>query len=571
MMLALRTCSLCESRIVLTNAAVLSQRRTYINDYRHSLRKPAKQVPIITVPKYLEASVEKHEKRIESDIQEVYRRRSSQGNRNVPVITSVKRPQLNYYHGQGYPKTSRGKENIPLASLGWQKLKYKNDRIVFRPYANNPFFEDDVSEEHGSNTPDFASMKLTPTVLEALKKYGLKNPTRIQREGIPAILGTHNVVVSAETGSGKTIAYLAPILHSVVRQKLKQSDEKSSFSHRSPKALIVVPSRELAQQVGTVARDLGKLCNVGVATMIGGESKHLPHTGYDVVVTTIGLVAGHQKRGIYKLDQVNQIVLDEADTLLDDSFSFNVTDLLHHTRLKDDKFSGGVQLILVSATIPHGMKDILDEFVDMDNVERIATQSLHQVMPHIKQTFINVGKYDRDAMLLRLAKESVAKEQPTIIFSNRTKMSNWLYGMLKDNDVHCGRLNKSVHDMERLEVLERFNSGDLDVISATDLGSRGIDTTKARHIINYDCPRFVADYIHRAGRTGRIGSHEHCQVTTFVSFTPNFFLLQELEYSIRTRKPLDSVNANINKLYKEHRLQKFGGKNTDREEENDSD
>lgn len=196
------------------------------------------------------------------------------------------------------------------------------------------------------------------------------------------------------------------------------------------------------------------------------------------------------------MKDVKQLVLDEADTLLDDSFSFNVLDLLRSlrvciilnffpcfnlsllTQFKDSSSNQGVQLIMVSATYPREMARILGDYIDTEALEVIQTKNLHFLHPHVKQTFLRLHKYDRDAALLKLVTADVENHKPVIIFSNRTPASNWISLFLNKNGIDCSRLNKSLSDVERLETFDRFQTGDCDVLSCTDLASRGLDTIR---------------------------------------------------------------------------------------------
>lgn len=254
--------------------------------------RAAEPIPVITVPKYLEASLKQQEGKTKLRIGEIARTRASQGNRRVPVVSCKKNPLLNHYYGQSYPKDRRGVSVIPLASAGWKRAKYRNDEITFRAYANNRNLSE--KETFSEERVDFNGLRLPQVVSDAISSFGYKEPTEIQLRAIPTILSGSNVSLSAETGTGKTLAYLAPIISSILKQKQSGGDVEA---RRAPKALIVVPGRELAEQVGKTALKMGSFCGVGVATMIGGAPKYIAHSGYDILVTTIGLIHEHLKRG----------------------------------------------------------------------------------------------------------------------------------------------------------------------------------------------------------------------------------------------------------------------------------
>lgn len=247
---------------------------------------------------------------------------------------------------------------------------------------------------------------------------------------------------------------------------------------------------------------------------------------------------------------MKQLVLDEADTLLDDSFCteiLDVMDQLHISGAPDQT----CQLIMVSATLPNRIEEAIGEHVDPESIHRITTQMLHRVPAHITQRFMRLNRLDRDAALLKLVNADIMAGRPVMIFANRTPMSNWIYGFLNENDLPCVRLNKTLGPYERLTQYDKFQHGDYDIISCTDLASRGLDTKRVRHVINYDCPHFVADYLHRAGRCGR-DPNEHGQVTTFVSFKPDVALVQNLEKCLRLNRRIPDVDGNIKRCWRDH-------------------
>lgn len=244
------------------------------------------------------------------------------------------------------------------------------------------------------------------------------------------------------------------------------------------------------------------------------------------------------------------MVLDEADTLLDDSFGIEILDVLDQLNISGapDQMC---QLILASATLPNRIEDVIGEHVDTESIHIIRTQNLHRVPSHITQKFLRLNRLDRDAALLKLVNADLTGRRPVMIFANRTPMSNWIYGFLSENEIPCVRLNKTLGPYERLTQFDKFQNGDYDVISCTDLASRGLDTKRVRHVINYDCPHFVADYLHRAGRVGRDPAMNG-KVTTFVSFKPDVALVQKLERCLRLNQRIPDVDGNIKRCWRDH-------------------
>ena len=520
-----------------------------------SLVRSLSSLPLITVPKYLDADLKRHEARHQDQVELLLQERQRRGNPRIPVIRCKHNPKLDMFYGQKYPRPKKrgAPANIPLASAGWMRGdKYRNDEIVFTSYERNPLLQTN-SQRHEATEKYFNQLPLHPLMVETLASMHLHTPSLIQSLAIPLILSGANCTISAETGCGKTIAYLAPLIQLVAKEKEKDPTATQVLSYngrRTPRAIVVVPGRELADQVAKVAERLGAPFGVGVATMVGGPPLDTRHSGYDVIVTTLGLMKKHWGK-VYSSLKLQHLVLDEADTLLDDSNNFDLLEILARMSFKTSTDFHGTQLVLVSATVPREITRILGDYVDTDSLEVATTPMLHQIPGHITQKFIRINRLDRDAALLRLAHEYTRKGENCIIFSNRTPMSNWIFGFLRQNGVDCVRLNKSLEESERLNNYKRFQSGDCDFLSCTNLASRGLDTKRAQNVINFECPAFVADYIHRIGRVGRLGTRAPALVTSFVSFKPDVALVQQLELAVRTGRSLEDMDANIKRQYRE--------------------
>lgn len=252
------------------------------------------RVPVITVPKYLEAVVKKHEKNVRDEIGEILEEREMRGDRKTPVIvTRGGDRRLVHYLGQKYRTERRsGERRVPLLSLGWNRgMQHRNEEIIFRAYEERnplPSVHDEVVL--------FDQLPLDKSIISTLKQEGLTQPTHVQVKGIGEILTSNNVMISSEAGSGKTLAYGIPLVHSVMRFKNSGKGERGRGERgEDPLAMVVVPTRELAEQIGRVLTKLAQVVGVGVATMIGGAPKHISHTGYDIIVTTAGLIHRHMR------------------------------------------------------------------------------------------------------------------------------------------------------------------------------------------------------------------------------------------------------------------------------------
>lgn len=238
------------------------------------------------MPKYIQGDKPFHEKKKAKILQKKELYLKNRGDKKSAVITSEHIPHFNFYLNQRYSKN----KEVPIASLGWKNPKHKGDQIVFHPHGPNPHF----ARTDGVDL-DFSLTGLSSTLVEILNKFNYHQPTFLQLEAIPEILKGQNLLCSGETGCGKTLAYLAPIIDKIHLHKLKHGELREMH----PYAMIVLPSRELVYQIGTLAKEIASVCGVGVAPMIGGGPSpvkdKLAHTGYDIILTTTGLIQKHMK------------------------------------------------------------------------------------------------------------------------------------------------------------------------------------------------------------------------------------------------------------------------------------
>lgn len=208
----------------------------------------------------------------------------------------------------------------------------------------------------------------------------------------------------------------------------------------------------------------------------------------------------------------------------------------------------GSQLLLASATMPTNTREILHRVIDVETIRDVVSPQLHYLMPHVTQKFLRMSKADRPANLLTLAKQNLGKRRPLIVFSNKSATSDYVSIFLNNNGIKCINLNGDMLMKIRLGRFEEFQSGNCDILSTTDVGSRGLDTTRARHVLNFDFPLHVSDYIHRCGRIGRVGSLDKSLVTNFISSRREIDVVQRIEHAARTGGLLPDVNANIKNI-----------------------
>ncbi|XP_018332350.2 probable ATP-dependent RNA helicase DDX28 isoform X2 [Agrilus planipennis] len=414
-----------------------------------------------------------------------------------PLI-SCKRSDFNYYKNNKVTKF----EAIKLASKGWTHNKSKGDYFIIHPQLN---IEEDTKPFHF----------LTKSFLaDALRKEKIYSATPFQEKVIDYLKTGKHALVAAETGSGKTISYLLPIIEKLINNP--------ATNVNTPKALILIPNRELALQIGNVAQKLCEVTNLKIKTIIGGRTKKImvnpEFSEIDILIGTPG-----------------HTIIDEADTLLDDSFEERVAVILKKTVQS--------QIVLVSATIPKNLPEYLKPIEAA--LTQIISPKVHMPLFNIKQHFLRLSKTSKPSELLSHAKKASA---PMIIFSNRNETSNWVALFLRENGLKCSNINGDMNFAIRIQQWNQFLSGENKILSSTDICSRGLNTVQVKHVINYDFPLYASDYIHRIGRIGRIGSPANCKVTNFITGPKEVQLVQQIEIAIRTGTTIPNVDGNITKI-----------------------
>lgn len=464
---------------------------------------------------------------------------SAQAKKKLPII-SCKRPEFNHYEGQSYSKF----EGVKLASKGWLHSRSKNDYFIVYGNAN----EKTKTEEREGYRKSFDEIGLCDELKDVVSHLGYTLPTAIQAKSFSPIIEGYNTAMTAETGCGKTLAYLLPILQHLLQWKSHVPEELNS-----PMAVVITPSRELATQIGEVAQRLTENLNINVSTLVGGKTKQKmlnPPVEYcDLLVTTLGAYSKLITTGIFKIHNVHHVVLDEADTLLDDSFIDKLSNLLKkfkiHYKVEIKTPPKGCQVTLVSATLPYELPEAVNSFMDPQSLRTVTTSNIHKMLPHVPHKFIRLGKAQKPVELLKLVQADVNLKRPVMIFSNKTATCDFVSMFLNENNIECININGQMAVPLKLGKFDLFRNGTVNVLSCTDIASRGLDTLRVRHIINYDFPLYTSDYIHRCGRTGRLGSADDCSITNFIAWPREIQLVQKIETAIRKNNELPNVNANI--------------------------
>ncbi len=340
----------------------------------------------------------------------------------------------------------------------------------------------------------FDDFKLLPSLQETLRNKGLVTPTEIQDLTLPELLAGSSVAGVAETGSGKTLAYVLPILHAL--KTLENEGQPISIA-RQPRAIVIVPTRELGEQVAKVFKIFTHTTRLRVRSALGGttldESKKNIAGSFEVLVATPGRIVKLLDRGLSLID-VRMIVFDEADQMLDQGF-------LPTANTIRKACSPDLQMALFSATIPPIVQKLMTTL--FSGVKVIRSAGSNRVVPTLTTRNESVIRGKRFPLLEEILKKDV--KAGVLIFTNTREQCDKLAAELWKNNYKCGIFRGEMDKKERRANLKKFRDGKIDILISTDLASRGLDVEHVECVINYHLPKEMENYIHRAGRTARAG------------------------------------------------------------------
>lgn len=527
------------------------QMRAVSHVLQRTMASVREEYPRITIPQNMIKKLEQHNLR-------KAREQAARDRLNLKtLLISSKRKEYQFYKGQKFDVFDPKR----LASHGWKHRNCNHDYFTIMPHNANPA----VAKAENVSFREFG---LNEQILEYLHKEGIEIPTNIQGMVIPKMLAGKHVLCAAETGSGKTFAYLLPIVHQILQQSRDTTAEFSDDTRISPYAIIMVPTLELADQIMGVCEKLAEVLpcqpvlvksgRKNLAKIRQDEGKQM-----DILISTPGVLKKLFERNYLSPSRLICIVLDEADTLLDDSFSDLSRSILRRLQVGRQSMEGansdmteGVQVALVSATFPRGLDRTVGEVLPIDSFEQLTTTHLHRLMPHVPQKFIKMKSADQLATLLSILKKK--KNSTCIIFCNKQDACLFVSKSLEEMGLSNVCVTGFLMEEERHKQFRSFLDGETKILVCTDLASRGIDTHMVDHVINFDFPNFMSDYIHRAGRVGRVGAKFVGHVTSFVIHPWDVDLVWKIEIAARQQTELHNVNANIKRKINSLKPQKEG-------------
>jgi ATP-dependent RNA helicase RhlB len=340
----------------------------------------------------------------------------------------------------------------------------------------------------------FSELDLPSELMLGIEKVNFVDLTPVQEESIPLALQGSDVAAQAQTGTGKTAAFLIALFTRLQKNKPE--------SKRGPRALILAPTRELVVQICSDAEGLGAFCPFKVQAIFGGvdyeKQRKALQDGVDIIVATPGRLIDYAKQNVFSLKHVESLVIDEADRMFDMGF---IRDLRYILR-KLPPFEKR-QTMLFSATLSPRVMELAYEFMNIAEKVRIEPEQV--TAERVEQIVYHVSRREKFPLLLGLLKKEEGDVR-VLLFVNTKREGEHLSGRLKVNDFRVAVLSGDIPQKKRLRILEDLKAGKLNFLVATDVASRGLHIEGVTHVVNYDLPQDAEDYVHRIGRTARAGA-----------------------------------------------------------------
>ena len=341
----------------------------------------------------------------------------------------------------------------------------------------------------------FSSFNLHPLLQQGLDEAGFTRCTPIQKLTLPVALSGRDVAGQAQTGTGKTCAFLVALMNHLLTNTANAERKDSD-----PRALVIAPTRELAIQIDKDAQAIATHTGLRIALIYGGvdydKQRQQLKDGCDIVIATPGRLLDYYKQGVFGLNSVEVMVVDEADRMFDLGFIKDVRYIFHRLPAREQR-----QVLLFSATLSLRVLELAYEH--MHDAQKIVAESDHVTADKVRQVVYFPAKEEKMPLLLNL----IDKHQPkrAIIFVNTRAAAERVTERVKRHGCRVGAISGDVPQLKRQKLLQRFEDGQLDYLVATDVAARGLHIPHVTHVFNYDLPQDAEDYVHRIGRTARLG------------------------------------------------------------------
>ncbi len=404
-------------------------------------------------------------------------------------------------------------------------------RRWFSPPPPEPTVEAVVHAPLADHLSDvtFASLNLPDSLLRGIQSTGFTNCTPIQAETLPIALAGHDCMGQAQTGTGKTAAFLIALFNRLLTRPARP--------HRKPtqvRALVIAPTRELAVQIHKDAETIGQFTGLKLGLVYGGtgfeQQRKMLEDGVDVLIGTPGRIIDYFKQHIFDLHEAQVLVLDEADRMFDLGFIKDIRFLLRRMPKPTQRLS-----MLFSATLSFRVTELAYEH--MNNPKQVSVTPAKLTADRVKESAYFPANEEKIPLLLGLLKSKAITR--ALVFVNTKPGAEKIGAYLRGNDYSAGVLSGDVHQRKRLRILTEFTEGKLKILVATDVAARGLHIPDVSHVFNYDLPQDAEDYVHRIGRTARAGATG--EAVSFACET-YAFSMGDIEKYIGHKIPVEKVD-----------------------------
>ena len=377
----------------------------------------------------------------------------------------------------------------------------------------------------------FETLNLHPQLKQAIDALGFKEMTPIQQKVLKFTLAGHDAIGRAQTGTGKTAAFLISVINDLLNNPIQGQRYRGE-----PRALVLAPTRELALQIESDAKDLTKFTDLNVVTLLGGvdfdkQKSQLNKNFVDIIVATPGRLIDFVEQKEVWLDQIELLVIDEADRLLDMGFIPSVKRIVRYSPRKEQR-----QTLMFSATFSYDVLNLAQQWLFEPVTVEIEPEK--KTNADVEQRVYMVAKTDKYKLL-----EDILRDEPiekVMIFANRRDQVRKLYDHLKRDGYKVVMLSGEIAQDKRLKMLDQFKNGKHNIMIATDVAGRGIHVDGVSHVVNFTLPEQSDDYVHRIGRTGRAGTRG---VSISFLSEDDAFYLPEIEKAIGQKLPLTRLDG----------------------------
>lgn len=369
----------------------------------------------------------------------------------------------------------------------------------------------------------FDELSLPPSLLSGIAEAGFTECTPIQSLTLPLSLAGKDVAGQAQTGTGKTAAFLITLFTRLLTRKPVKGEQ--------PRALILAPTRELVAQIEQDAQSLGGHCGLTIQAIYGGidymKQRNALREGADIVIGTPGRLIDYLKQKVYSLNRVEMLVIDEADRMFDMGFIADLRYILRRLPPFDKR-----QNMMFSATLNQRVMELAYEFMNLP--EKVSVSQDQMTAVGVKQLLYHCSRKEKFPLLLGLLQREGAER--TMLFVNTKREAEYLRDRLNANNCPCQVISGDVEQRKRMKILNDFKQGKLALLIGTDVASRGLHIDGVSHVINYDLPQDCEDYVHRIGRTARAGAEGKA---LSLADEDGAFYLEAIEEYIQHKIPVD--------------------------------